>query len=90
LYPSLGTIYVAAALKDNVRKVSIIDASASGYTPEDILTFLRTEKPNYISFTIYAPQVNSSRNLAKMIREILPDTNIIFEGPIFIFIMSKS
>ena len=81
LYPSLGTMYVAAALKDKVRKVSIIDAPASGYMPKDILTFLSTEKSNFIGFTIYVHQVNSSIKLAKMIKQILPDTKIIFGGP---------
>ena len=81
LYPPLGTMYVAAALKGKVSKVSLVDAPASRYTSEDILTFLRTERPEYIGFTIYVNQVNSSMKLARMIKEILPDSKIIFGGP---------
>jgi radical SAM superfamily enzyme YgiQ (UPF0313 family) len=81
LYPALGTMYVAAALRNSIRKVSIIDAPASGYTTQDILTYLKTEKPNYTGFTIYVNQVNSSMKIAKIIKGILPNTKIIFGGP---------
>lgn len=81
LYPPIGLMYVAASLKEKVRNVSIIDAPASDLNPQEILDLLIAMKPNYVGFSVYINQVNSTMKFSKMIKEVLPNTKIIFGGP---------
>ena len=70
----------SAILKQHGFDVEFRDSIESGDTFEDYLCLLKKSAPDYIVMETSTPSLKNDLDLAKKIKEELPETNIIFTG----------
>lgn len=80
LYPPLGILYIAAVLEKKGIDVKIIDVIASNSSLEDIISYIRDDKPRIIGITATSPQIRGAVQLAKAIKEVFANEIVIALG----------
>jgi len=76
--PFLGGIYIAEYLRKMGKKVDLFDAHC---TSEDIvMEALGKKQPRFVGFSAVTPAMPHVIRMARLIREICPDTKIVVGG----------
>ncbi|MBI5572937.1 MAG: cobalamin B12-binding domain-containing protein [Elusimicrobia bacterium] len=84
--PPFGLAAIAAYLEKSDVGVKIIDADARKLTDEEIADVLqiyfagRRGKPEYVGITSSTPTISSALIVAKIVKNIFPDTKIVLGG----------
>jgi len=78
--PPLGIVYLAAVLRQNGFKVSLIDGPASGLNEEEILKEIEKIGPKVIGISAITPLFHRAIRLAENIRARFSDILIVIGG----------
>ncbi len=79
--PSLGLLYVAAAVKDVAGvQVRIIDASVDRLQLNDLDKLIRDESPDIVGFSVLTFNLLNCIEVCKIVRKCSPKTKICFGG----------
>jgi anaerobic magnesium-protoporphyrin IX monomethyl ester cyclase len=79
--PSLGLLYVAAALRKNMGfEARIIDANADGLTLIDLEKLIAEEAPEIIGFSVLTFNLLNCMEVCNVIRKCSPHSKICFGG----------
>jgi len=81
VYPPLGLLYVAAALKQNGIDVRLIEARAMGLSHDDVIEKVKEENPDFVGITTITARINSALCLSAKVKELNPDIKVILGGP---------
>lgn len=77
--PPLGVLYVASYLRNHDIDCDVFDMNFSSWS--DFQIMLRKRKPDVVGFSVTTPIAERGFKAAKMVREILPNSKIVFGGP---------
>lgn len=81
-FPPLGLLYIAASIKyDTDWEVEVVDAVADGLTFDQIRERLKISRPDAVGVTVMTHTLISSLEIAKAVKEVLPEAKVIFGGP---------
>ena len=78
--PPLGLLYVAAAAEAAGARVAVLDMNAERLRYEDIQRFVLEHKPRFVGFTAVTAQVASTQSVARLIKNVSPQTRIVVGG----------
>src|SRR3990172_413341 len=79
--PSLGLLYVAAALRKSLGiEVRIIDSNADGLTLDDLGEIIREEAPDMVGFSVLTFNLLNCMEVSRLIRILSPTTKICYGG----------
>lgn len=78
--PPIGLLTLAAVVRRAGHLVSIVDAYANGLSVHDTALQVINNKPEVVGITATTPSVRGAANVATMIKQLQPDTNIILGG----------
>ncbi|UCE48397.1 MAG: radical SAM protein, partial [Phycisphaerales bacterium] len=79
--PSLGILYVAAALKElSGIDLRIIDANADNLTLSDLERLITEESPDIVGFSVLTFNLLNCMDVCRIIRKCSPTTKICFGG----------
>lgn len=81
VYPSLGLLHIAAVLEQNEVRVRLIEARASGLSPDEVIEEVGKENADFVGITALTARIDSALDLADRIKEINPDIRVILGGP---------
>jgi anaerobic magnesium-protoporphyrin IX monomethyl ester cyclase len=81
VFPSLGILKVAAALEKDGIRVEILDLAGIKDDKDAIIGFISTHNPDWIGFTATTPQLPAAKRIAKIVREMFPDKQLVLGGP---------
>ncbi len=79
--PPEGLCLLAAVIRENGYEPKIIDAETLSLSYKDIINILLQEKPDYIGLTSTTVNIYSTAELAKKIKQEIPNIPIILGGP---------
>ncbi len=83
-WPSLGLAYVAAALEQKNHSIKLIDRNILSSKNQDIdkvtIGILKELKPELVGITVTTPMLPDSFHVSKIVKEILPNTKVIYGG----------
>ncbi|MEK7072071.1 MAG: cobalamin-dependent protein, partial [Patescibacteria group bacterium] len=83
-FPSLGIASMAAYVRSKGYLVKIIDAPAEKISVEGFENYLKNNLENfrakYVGFTATTAAIKNAYEMAKIIKEVYPETKIIFGG----------
>lgn len=79
-YPPIGLAYLAAVLQQHGTEVEILDYVVEGYTPERLKQELPEKLPDLVGINCLSFNVSPSFELARMVKEVLPDVPVVFGG----------
>jgi len=79
----LSLAYLAAAIREKRKNddVTILDACALNYTPEDLKDYLKKQKWDVIGITMLTPMYGKTVETIDIIREIDKEVKILVGGP---------
>jgi len=78
--PHLGVAYLAAVLRQQNHRVTVVDAQVEGISPEEFRRRVRSENPELVGFTAFTEQVEEAHRAAQMLKESNPDLPIVVGG----------
>ena len=78
--PPLGIASICAYLNLNQIECDIIDCYAHPDADKKIITYLKTEKPQFIGFSCSTSTFNDGLRHAQIAKKILPDIKVVFGG----------
>ena len=79
--PSLGLLYVAAAVKDLAGvDIRIIDANVDKLTLNDLDKLIKEESPDIVGFSVLTFNILNCIEVCKIVRKCSPKTKICFGG----------
>ena len=78
--PPLGLAYVASYLESNKLEVGILDLQAEDMDQLQLQDYLKKARPDFIGITSTTVEIDSALNIARLSKELLPDTRVIFGG----------
>ena len=81
MYPPNGILSLYTYLKNKDLNWEICFKDFYALTKYDLLEYLKIYKPDILGFSVITPSYKFTLNLAKEIKEILPETKIILGGP---------
>lgn len=85
-FPPLDLIYTAAYLRESgYSDVKVIEASAKHLYPKDVINYLREYRPDYIIMPSTYFTLGEDKYLSSLLRKYLPNTKIVFSGPLVTF-----
>ena len=83
-FPSLGLASMAAYVRSRGKSVKIIDAPAEKISLENFTDYLEGSlenyRANYVGFTATTAAIKNAYEMAKIVKEIYPKSQIIFGG----------
>lgn len=79
--PPLGLLYVASALEGDGNEVKVIDAETENIETPELQKIAQDFRPEIVGFSVTTPTFKRACESAKKIKEILPNTIIVFGGP---------
>lgn len=77
----LGQAYIAAALQKANHDVWVLDATAFGYTEDEIVERTIESKPDFVGIGGTTPLYTQISSISKKIKSALPNCKIILGGP---------
>lgn len=81
VFPFLGVLKVAAELENNGNPVEVLDLSGYANYVDIVGDYCRTSGQVNFGLTATTPQIPNAVEIAKKIREVRPEANIILGGP---------
>ncbi len=79
--PSLGLLYVAAAVKDITGvEIRIIDMNIDGVSMEALEKLIAEESPDIVGFSVLTFNLLNCMEVCKIVRKTSPQTKICFGG----------
>ncbi|MCG7986595.1 MAG: B12-binding domain-containing radical SAM protein [Candidatus Thiodiazotropha weberae] len=79
--PSLGLMYLAAEVREHGYEPEIIESNIMNLTIEGVVEWVVERAPAYVGITLFTVGVWNTAEIAKSIKEKLPETVIIIGGP---------
>jgi len=79
--PSLGLLYLAAAVREFGYQASIIESDIENLTAEQVAKRIILEQPQFIGITLFTVGVWQAAQIAKTCKRQLPECTIIVGGP---------
>lgn len=79
--PSLGLLYLAAAVREQGYTASIIESDIENLDPEQVATRLIDARPAFIGITLFTVGVWQAAQIARRVKQQLPACQIIVGGP---------
>ncbi|MBL7196566.1 MAG: cobalamin-dependent protein [Candidatus Omnitrophica bacterium] len=79
--PPLGLTILAAVIRKKNIPVSIVDAAVQGFSHEETLKEILSQKPAYVGFTAVTISIHKAAKLAKMIKAANPEIITLIGGP---------
>ncbi len=87
--PPLGIAYIAANLEKHGFKVRIIDSPTLGLSHKEVLTQVKSFKPDIVGVSVTMQSYKSACQHVQEIKKILPECRFVFGGPIVTFESEK-
>ncbi len=79
--PSLGLLHLAAEVRQHGFNPSIIESDIFNLTVKQVAEQVIRQKPKYVGITLFTVGVWGAAEIAKHIKEALPETIVIVGGP---------
>ncbi len=79
--PSLGLLYLAAAVREQGYQASIIESDIENLTTDQVAQRIIRQQPEFIGITLFTVGVWQSAVIARLIKRALPNCKIIVGGP---------
>jgi anaerobic magnesium-protoporphyrin IX monomethyl ester cyclase len=79
-YFPVGLGYISSFVKQHGYNVSFVDLNVQDVTLEDIVDFVRHEKPVLVGVSFMTPQFYGAKKIADAIKDCTPDVHIVFGG----------
>ncbi len=79
-FPSLGLGYIAAVLEKHGYPIQYVDMFASNVTLGKLRAFLAKEPPRYVGITTDVATINTSRDVARIVKKINSKCTVIVGG----------
>jgi len=79
--PSLGLLHLAAEVREHGYTPSIIESDIFNLTTDQVAKKIIKQKPQYVGITLFTVGVWGAADIARQIKEALPDCTIIVGGP---------
>lgn len=79
--PSLGLLHLAAQVREDGYTPSIIEADIENLNPEQVAARIIGDRPDYVGITLFTVAVWQAADIARRIKQALPDTVVIVGGP---------
>lgn len=79
--PSLGLLYLAAAVREQGYQASIIESDIENLTADQVAHRIIIQKPQFIGITLFTVGVWQSAVIAGKVKQSLPNCRIIVGGP---------
>lgn len=87
----LGLGYIASFLESNGKKVEFVDFAALGEHDKKLIeNEILEKKPDIVGITATEPQVSFAYDIAKTIKNLLPETFVVLGGSHFTFIWKET
>jgi radical SAM superfamily enzyme YgiQ (UPF0313 family) len=81
MYYPIWLAYATGVLEQDGFSVKLLDAPANNYTVPTVLDIVKEFNPRLVVIETSTPSIYNDINVAKEIREMLPDVFILFVGP---------
>lgn len=81
VFVSLGVLRVAASLEAQKVKVGVLDLSGVSNYLDALQGYLASPDLDWIGVTVTTPQLPAAIKLAKLIRQLAPNTRLVLGGP---------
>ncbi len=79
--PSLGLLHLAAEVREHGYKPSIIESDIFNMTTSQVAQKVIKQKPQYVGITLFTVGVWGAADIARQIKQALPECTIIVGGP---------
>ena len=79
--PSLGLLHLAAEVREHGYLPSIIESDIQNLSVNEVARKIIKQRPKYVGVTLFTVGVWNAVNIAKQIKDALPETIIIVGGP---------
>ena len=79
--PSLGLLYLAAAVREQGFIPTIIESDIENLDPGEVASRLIEARPEYIGITLFTVGVWQAAQIARKVKQRYPDIQIIVGGP---------
>ncbi|NOQ15687.1 MAG: radical SAM protein [Methyloprofundus sp.] len=79
--PSLGLLYLAAAVREASYQASIIESDIENLTPRQVAQRIILAQPKFIGITLFTVGVWQAAQIARECKRQLPECKIIVGGP---------
>ncbi|MFX1489135.1 MAG: B12-binding domain-containing radical SAM protein [Promethearchaeota archaeon] len=76
--PPLGLMYLAACLKNDGHKISILDQAANNYNNNDVINWIKKGNPDVVGFSILCASFENAKLISKEVKIWNPNIKIIF------------
>jgi radical SAM superfamily enzyme YgiQ (UPF0313 family) len=80
-FPPMHLLYLAAALREDGFDPVVLDANAYRMSDEQIANEIRELAPLAVGLSVYSDILGEVRDVARLIRQVTPDTKIVLGGP---------
>jgi len=77
-WPPLGVLYCAGVLMNGGVEVSVLDQGAKGFSPKQILRWVKKEDPDILGFSVLITSFSEALDLARQAKEENPNLIIVF------------
>lgn len=79
--PSLGLLHLAAQVRQDGYLPTIFECEIQCYNPDKAASKIIADEPAYVGITLFTIGVMSAAEIARKIKQQLPDTVVIVGGP---------
>ena len=79
--PSLGLLHLAAEGRDHGYQPSIIESDIFNMTTDQVAKKVIKQRPQYVGITLFTVGVWGAADIARKIKDALPECTIIVGGP---------
>jgi radical SAM superfamily enzyme YgiQ (UPF0313 family) len=79
-YFPLGLGYISSFVKQYGYDVSFFDPNVQDVTLEDIVDFVRREKPTLVGVSFMTPQFYAAKNIVDAVKEAAPEVSVVLGG----------
>lgn len=79
--PSLGLLHLAAQVRQDGYRASIIECTIQGLDVADTIERVVSMRPAYVGFTLFTVGVSNAAAIARGVKRRLPETRILVGGP---------
>jgi radical SAM superfamily enzyme YgiQ (UPF0313 family) len=77
----MGLMYIAAVLRKEGHEPKILDCALDRKKLQVLRNTIKNWKPDFIGISIIITELEETKKIMRIIREILPDVPVIFGGP---------
>lgn len=79
--PSLGLLYLAAAVREQGYRTAIIESDIEDLSPTQVAERILREKPEYVGITLFTVGVWQAAQIARMVKKKCSEIQVIVGGP---------